>query len=440
MEGTFKIITLGCKVNQFESAALGSALLDLGLREAPRKEKADITIVNTCIVTQKASQQSRQAIRGAIRENPTGMTAAVGCYAQVYPGELAGIPGLDLIAGNTVKARLPEILAGWKRANGTVKLVEAFSDHSELECLPVKGFLNRTRAFLKIQDGCHASCSYCIVPLARGPLRSLKPSLVLAMLEEMSRHGFKEIVLTGIHLGKYGADLGDHATLPALLREIGKTRPAFRVRLSSIEPNEIGDELIDLVASEKWLCRHFHVPLQSGDNRILERMKRPYLVEEFMGLIDRIKAEVPLSAVGVDVMAGFPGEDERAHLNTLAVIEDLPVSYLHVFPFSPREGTEAAGFKGRVDQALLRKRTEQIRRLGLAKRQAFYRSCIGKDFVILSEGWNQGQRGMARGLSDNYLPVLFPSEKPLDNKFVLLRIERMVDQALMGTSSGPASP
>ncbi|MBW2064261.1 MAG: tRNA (N(6)-L-threonylcarbamoyladenosine(37)-C(2))-methylthiotransferase MtaB [Deltaproteobacteria bacterium] len=439
MERTFKIITLGCKVNQFESAAISSALLELGLREAARQEKADITIVNTCIVTQKASQQSRQAIRGAIRENPSGMTAAIGCYAQVYPRELAGIPGLALIAGNTVKAKLPEIVADWKHGNSTVQLVEAFSDHFELECIPVKGFLNRTRAFLKIQDGCQASCSYCIVPLARGPLRSLKPRVVLEMIEELSRQGFKEVVLTGIHLGKYGADLGDHAALTALLREIGKTGPPFRVRLSSIEPNEIGNELIDLVASEKWLCRHFHIPLQSGDNRILERMKRPYPVKEFMGLVDRIKAEAPLAAVGVDVMAGFPGEDERAHLNTLAVIKDLPVSYLHVFPFSPREGTEAAGFKGRVHQGLLRNRTEEIRRLGLAKRRAFYRSCIGKDFVILSEGWKRGQRGTVRGLSDNYLPVVFPSEKPLENEFVLLRIERLEGQALIGTSSGAES-
>ena len=339
---SFKIITLGCKVNQYESAGMRETLLNEGWLEACGHENAEITLVNTCIVTQRASTQSRQAVRRAIRENPAGKTAAVGCYAQVYPEELTKIEGLDLVIDNQSKGRLPGLLNGRQgRSTGQVS-----------EFQPIKRFLDRTRAFLKIQDGCQSFCTYCIVPFARGPLRSLAPSRVIQSLRSLSEEGYKEVVLTGIHLGKYGADLKQGMSLNGLLKNIGKSDLPLRIRLSSIEPNEIGREIIDMVASEDRLCRHFHVPLQSGDDQILKRMNRPYGAREFRELLESIHERIPLAAVGVDVMVGFPGENEGAFNNTYELIRDLPVSYLHVFPFSPRKGTAAADFPDQIDQRL----------------------------------------------------------------------------------------
>ena len=262
-------------MNQYESAALKESLLGSGCSEISPGEDADITIINTCIVTQRASYQSRQAIRKAQRENPSGLTAAIGCYAQVYPDELSSIEGIDLIAGNTVKDRIPDILL--RHQEGQHRLLSKdFKSDVPFEFLPIKGFLNRTRAFLKVQDGCQSFCSYCIVPYARGPLRSLDGASVIRALKSLSEEGYKEVVLTGIHLGKYGVDLKDVPDLKGLLRLIGKESFPFRIRLSSIEPNEIDRELIEMVASEDWLCRHFHIPLQSGDDGILTKMNRAY--------------------------------------------------------------------------------------------------------------------------------------------------------------------
>ena len=432
---TFKIITLGCKVNQYESAALKESLLGSGCSETSPGKETDITIVNTCIVTQRASYQSRQAIRKAQRESPSGMTAAIGCYAQVYPEELSSIDGIDLIAGNSEKNRLPDILLGNKLEH-TCLLPGAFESKTPFQFLPIKGFLDRTRAFLKIQDGCESFCSYCIVPYARGPLRSLDVSVIIRELKSLSEEGYKEIVLTGIHLGKYGADFKDPKDLKGLLRLIGKENFPLRIRLSSIEPNEIDQELIDMIASEDWLCRHFHIPLQSGDNGILEKMNRPYMAEEFANLIDRIHKTLPLAAVGVDTMAGFPGEDDLSFENTFKLIKDLPISYLHVFPYSPRKGTPASGFTGQVDGKVIKARARRLRSLGHKKRKVFYGSCIGETFSVLTEGWQSEEKKMIKGLSDNYLPVVFPSSKLVKNDLVDLRIDSLGEGYLNGSIIG----
>ena len=429
----FKIITLGCKVNQFESASLRDSLLDLGLKEVGKGEEADVTVINTCIVTQRASYQSRQAIRKAIRENPSGAVAAIGCYGQVFPDELSQIPGLDLIAGNTVKERMPLILTETVATGQPCLISEKFGSDESFQFLPVKRFLDRTRAFLKIQDGCESFCTYCIVPLARGPLRSLGVSKVISMLESLAKDGYKEVVLTGIHLGKYGTDLTDGADLEGLLHRIQRESFPMRLRLSSIEPNEIGAGLIEMMATEDWLCRHFHIPLQSGDNGILQRMNRVYTSQEFSRLVEQIRERIPFAAIGVDIMAGFPGEDPRAHENTLSLIKDLPVSYLHVFPYSPRRGTAAARFSGQVDQKVTKERARRLRKLGREKRESFYRSCLGEVFSVLTEGWVSAEKAQVKGLSDNYLPVTFPSARRQKNRLVSVRIEGLGEQNVIGT-------
>jgi len=429
---SFKIITLGCKVNQYESAVLGEALEREGWSRVSAGEEADVCVINTCIVTQRASYQSRQAIRKAIRENPGGMTAAVGCYAEVFPEELSGIEGLHLIAGNTVKGRLPDLLPDLSRESEPRLVREEFCGGAPLEALPVRTHSDRTRAFLKIQDGCESFCTYCIVPHARGPLRSLDPSGVLSMMRSLSAAGYKEVVLTGIHLGKYGVDLQPATTLKKLLVLIGKEGLPLRVRLSSIEPKEVDQGLIDMVASQDWLCRHFHIPLQSGDEGILRRMNRDYTAAEFARLVGGIHRQMPLAGIGVDVMAGFPGEEDNAYRNTLSLVQDLPISYLHVFPFSPRAGTPAHGFSGRVDEKEIKKRTEELRVLGRGKRRAFQRSCLGKMFTVLTEGWESEEQGLIRGLSDNYLRVFFSSPRLMRNELVSVIAERIDKDRVLG--------
>jgi threonylcarbamoyladenosine tRNA methylthiotransferase MtaB len=247
---------------------------------------------------------------------------------------------------------------------------------------------------------------------------------VLENLAALADKGYREVVLTGIHLGRYGTDLAPSSALEDLLMLIGRKKLPVRIRLSSLEPKEIGPEIIEMVASESWLCRHFHIPLQSGDNGILKRMNRHYTAREFRCLIEKIHTRVPLAAIGVDILAGFPGEDEKAYLSTWDLVQDLPLSYFHVFPFSPRKGTPAWSFTDRVPDHDIRKRTAELRALGDKKRQNFYESCVGKEFEVLSEGWHR-KGSTIKGLSDNYLPVVFESSNPCQNEMVRVRVERV---------------
>lgn len=434
MAGTFKVITLGCRVNQYESAYLSEELAHAGLRRALKGERADITVINTCIVTQRASHQSRQAIRKAIRENPAGLVAAVGCYAQVFPDELDRIQGIRMIADNRAKGKLPGLLINAAESGQKAVVLKNFEPEMGFEFLRIKRFPGRTRANLKIQDGCQSFCTYCIVPFARGPYRSLPVSNVLSMIESLAGEGYREIVLTGIHLGKYGADLGGGMNLNGLLRSLGKEGFPVRVRLSSLHPDEIDEELIDMAASEKWLCRHFHISLQSGDDGTLKKMNRNYKTGEFAGLIETIYDRIPLAAMGIDIISGFPGEDRAAHENTCSLIRDLPVSYLHVFPFSARPGTEAAGLAGHIAPEEIKKRAAELRSLGQIKRDAFYRGCLDKNFLILAERRHPGEKNIFQGMSDNYLPVVFPSDKDVTGRLVSVNMERVENGKVTGSS------
>jgi len=429
---SFKIITLGCRVNQYESAYLSEALTHAGLRRALKGERADIAVINTCIVTQRASHQSRQAIRKAIRENPEGRVAAVGCYAQVFPDELTRIQGIGLIADNRAKGELPRVLLNAAESGQKTVVLKDFDPKMDFEFLPIKRFPGRTRANLKVQDGCQSFCTYCIVPFARGPYRSLSPSKVLSTVESLAGEGYREIVLTGIHLGKYGVDLEGEMNLNVLLRNIGREGFPLRIRLSSLHPDEIDEELIDMVTFEKWLCRHFHISLQSGDDETLKRMNRNYTIRAFAELIESIYERVPLAAMGVDIISGFPGEDKTAHENTYSIIKDLPVSYLHVFPFSARPGTEAAGLEGRVDPEEIKKRATELRNLGQIKRNAFYHSCLNKSFLVLAERWPPKEKNIFQGMSDNYLPVVFPSDKDMKGRLVPVNMERVENGKVTG--------
>ena len=427
MAKSFRIITLGCKVNQYESAFIEESLLDMGCRRADQAREAELVVVNTCIVTARASYQSRQAIRRAIRKNPGAIIAAVGCYGQVFPGELSKIDGVDIIAGNKGKSSLPGLLTKASHHNPPLVVRKEFGPLNHFEQAPITRFSDRTRAFLKIQDGCESFCSYCIVPKARGRQRSLGPRRVIELLNGLERSGYKEVVLAGVHLGKYGADFGNDMDLTKLLAEIGRNRCQLRIRLSSVEPMEIGRELIALMASHDWLCRHFHISLQSGDDEILRRMNRDYTARMFTRAIEDIIRLVPLVCIGVDALVGFPGESDRAFNNTFDLLQDIPVSYLHVFPYSRRDETAAAGFPDQLDHKEIKERTFLLRRLDKEKRKAFWDSLVGEIFPVLTEGWVPGDRHLISGLSDNYVRFTFPSNSLIKNRIVKVRAEYVTE-------------
>ena len=422
------ISTLGCKVNQHESDILAAGLRAYGWQAADRAEKADVCIVNTCTVTQRASMQSRQLIRQLQRQHPGACLIVTGCYAQIAPGEIAAIEGVHMIAGHSRKADLPAMIvqAAGDAAAAPLCAVDRLSPQMRFSVpeAPVPG--SRTRPYLKIQDGCNSFCTYCIVPYARGRSRSMPPAEVLGHLHQLGAMGYHEAVLTGIHLGVYGVDRQPAGSLLALLEAIAQERPLARIRLSSIEPNELSDALIDRVAASDLFCPHFHLPLQSGDNTILKRMHRPYSRELFRQRVVHIKRRLPEAAVGADVLVGFPGEDEAAFEQTCRLIESLPLTYLHVFPFSARPGTPAAGYGDQVPSDIIKRRTARVRALGAAKKQAFLQSALGRETDVLLETRRDPATGLLKGLTPNYLTVLLDGHDDCMNTIVPVALQRIV--------------
>ena len=407
------LATLGCKVNQYESAALGEAMEQIGFQAVSFTEEADCYVINTCTVTGRTDYQSRQMIRRALRRNPQALVVVTGCYAQTNTEELAEISGVAVIAGNEEKSSLPDIIAkAWKQKTGspTEPLPQrihlgAFREREPLQVPLLKSFSGHTRAFLKVQDGCNALCSYCIVPYARGRSRSLPPKIVREHILNMAEAGYREIVLTGIHLGTYGQDLTPTTTLLHLLQQIEDQGMVQRLRLSSIEPQEISEDLLRLFTRAAAICPHLHIPLQSGDDAILSRMNRHYNRDFFRSLVEKISISRPDTAVGLDVMVGFPGEDESAFEQTHRLIEDLPVAYLHVFPFSKRPGTPAYTMQNQVKEEEKKRRAEQLRFLGNEKRRIFMTKFLGRRLRVLIEGRRDKKTGYWSGFSENYLPV-----------------------------------
>ena len=423
----FKIITLGCKVNQAESAAIANQLQQQAIKAVDGQEPADLCIINTCTVTGKASMQSRQAVRQAMRANPNARIVVTGCYAQTAPQEIRAIAGVDLILGNDGKHRIVEMLH--PETPGDLPRAEIVPAASNPRWLAAAALTPRARAFLKVQDGCNARCSYCIVPAARGASRSQPVEDVLDSICRLADAGYPEVVLTGIHLGHYGLDLDPPSNLLALLRKIRKQTAVRRVRLSSIEPLELGDDLICLAAEsagdQTAICPHFHVPLQSGDNGILRRMQRPYTREMFRDLIRRIKRNIPAAGLGVDVLVGFPGESDAAFENTCLLLEELPVTYLHVFPFSRRSGTPADRMPDQLPAAIVKKRCRRLRTIGKKKKLDFYRQHTGCTLEVVAESYVDAEHRMIKGTSANYIPVTFKGSADMLRRLVSVRIDRL---------------
>ncbi len=432
----FTITTLGCKVNQCESSALGTLLEGSGFKNAASTDKTDLVVINTCTVTGKAAMQSRQAIRQAIRRNPDARVVVTGCYAQTAPDEIRAIDGVEYIVGHADKMGIARMLEEIAPSDTGPNLVR--KDIQDARCfdpLPSVAPESRTRAFLKVQDGCNAFCTYCIVPHARGRSRSMPEADALGHLDELRKTGFNEVVLTGIHLGAYGKDLQPESSLTDLLISATREDCIRRIRISSIEPTEIEARIIELMAnSEHPLCPHFHIPLQSGDNTILKRMGRPYTREQFAETVTSVRKQLPHAAIGVDVLVGFPGEDEAAFSQTVSLVESLDVTYLHVFPFSPRKGTPAAKFSDQVPEHVVKGRCSRLRKLGEDKKAAFYRSNLSRTVDVLIEKCDEANR-YSKGMSENYLPMVLPDTVVEENTIVQARVHSVEpDLTVIGTT------
>ncbi len=429
------LVTLGCKVNQYESAGLAERLKQLGHTLVGFDSEADVCIINTCTVTARTDFQSRQLIRRASRRNPGAPVIVTGCYAQVAADLLKTLPGVRIVAGNTEKELIPGMVSTINGGPADV-FVKGIRTIRHFSGLVPDHFPGRTRAYLKIQDGCNARCSYCIVPRARGPSRSMPEKDVIERAKAIASAGYREIVLTGIHLGAWGQDLRPARDLPWLVRRMDNDVRIDRLRLSSVEPLEVTAELTDCLRETKVLCPHLHIPLQSGDDRVLTTMGRHYNAKFFSDMVNRLVAEIPSIAVGVDVMAGFPGESEREFGNTLSLLRDLPVAYLHVFPYSDRPKTKASVLPDKVDEAEKKRRAAALRSLGLAKREAFASKFIGTAQAVLIEESRDRKTGCLKGFTGSYIPVILRGgSKDLTNRIINVRIES-VDA---GTAAGSIS-
>ena len=428
MNRSFSVVTLGCKTNQFESVSMQEKLVDAGYHLMPFEEGADLVIVNTCTVTAATDAQSRNLIRRARRQNIDCRIIVTGCYAQVDPDAIRAIPGVSVVLGNDDKKDLLQYLE--KDSASQIIAVSDIQSVSGAVPHEINSFSERSRAFVQIQNGCNAYCSYCIIPYARGSSRSAVPQQVVDQVQRLIANGFPEIVLTGIHIGAYGVDLDPQSSLVELLETLKQKTTVKRLRLGSIEPNEISDVLINTIANSDVVCQHLHIPLQSGDDQVLQRMNRHYNANDFYQLINRIYHQLPEVAVGLDVITGFPGETDDEFNNTCRLIESLPVSYLHVFPYSRRPGTPAADMKVQISGDIARERAARLRALSIEKQRSFAEGFIGKRVEIVVEGG--GENRFFKGLTEHYLPVRFSGNEHLTGTLQTLSITGWQDDALFG--------
>lgn len=416
--------TLGCKVNFYDTEAIWNLFRQAGYVQVPFEEEADVYVINTCSVTNTGDRKSRQIIRRAIRRNPEATIVVTGCYAQVAPGEVAAIPGVDLVIGNDGRGRIVEWVEKVREERRPFQVVTNLRRVKEFEELDVPAFTDRARANLKIQDGCNNFCSFCIIPFSRGAIRSRKPENVIRQAKRLVEAGYREIVLTGIHTGGYGADL-DGYTLADLLVDLEEQVEGLgRIRISSIEASEIDDRLLEVLRRSEKICRHLHIPLQAGHDEVLARMRRKYTVAEFAEKIRQVREALPEVAVTTDVIVGFPGETEDQFRSTRRVIEELQFAQLHVFPYSPRRGTAASRYPDQVPEAVKEARVRELVRLSKELTHAYASRFVGRTLVVVpEEPYGDPQQGLFVGHADNYLEVVFPGDPAMIGQLVEVQLE-----------------
>lgn len=427
------VTTLGCKVNHYESAGISEALARSGHRIVPFGTGADIYIINTCTVTAKTDYQSRQLVRRAHRTNPRAAIVVTGCYAQLAPLVFRSMPGVTLVAGTSLKEHIPSLIDAGAMKPGAVA-VDSIDDVTAYSTLPLSSHPGQTRAYLKIQDGCDERCAYCVIPHARGRSRSRPVEGIIDEVRRFIRAGHREVVLTGIHLGHYGRDLAPPVPLASLIRRLEDETSLERIRLSSLEPQDVTDDLIALIRHSRRLCRHFHIPLQSGDDHILALMNRTYSTAGYASVIGRILEASPDAAIGIDIMTGFPGETAEHFARTVRFVDSLQLAYFHVFPYSRRPNTEAAEMPKQVPGPAKKDRARILRDLGEEKRKGFAGRFVGKELAVLIEGVQR--EGILTGFSDTYIPVLvIHNDISLMNRIVAVRGESLAGTAITGRVS-----
>ena len=420
-------LTLGCKVNQYETEAMQKLFAAAGWQIVEEISAAAVVVINTCTVTAVSSQKSRQMIRRAAKKNC--LTVVVGCYAQSEPEEVAKIAGVDVIIGTKDRTKIVALVEAALATREKIFQVGAVEDIREFEELPHTP--HRTRAFLKIEDGCNNFCSYCIIPYVRGRVRSRKLESIRAECLALKAAGFKEIVLTGIHIGAYGRDFGGKISLVDAIKTVLNAANPLRLRLGSIESAEMTDELIDLIKTDARICNHVHLPLQSGCDEILRAMHRPYTTKNFSELTARLIKEVPEISIGTDLIVGFPGETDENFSATLNFIREQPFSKIHVFPFSARAGTVAASLPNQIPPQIKKARASRALEISRTKAEKFSERLLGKTVEIIAE---TSAEGIVDGLTKNYVRVYTPDENICLGEVARIKIERLHRDGVSGAA------
>lgn len=425
MHKTAAYYTLGCKLNFAETSTIARQLKGAGYQKVEFDEKADVYVINTCSVTDNADKECKFHIKRAMKANPEGLVVVIGCYAQLKPDEIASIEGVDLVLGAKEKFNVLSYLEDLSKSDkGIVHSCEVGEANTFIGSYSAG---DRTRAFLKVQDGCDYKCTYCTIPMARGVSRSDTIENIIKNAQEISERGIKEIVLTGVNIGDYGkGEFGNKRhehTFLDLITELDKVKGIERIRISSIEPNLLKDEAIELVANSRSFVPHFHIPLQSGSDDILKKMKRRYLTKLYTDRINKIRETIPHCAIGVDVIVGFPGETEEYFLETYRFLNQLPISYLHVFTYSERSNTEASDMEGSVPVSERKRRNKMLRILSEKKKREFYESQLGKKLPVLWE--DEEKNGLMFGFTENYVRVQKPYDKNSSNTIELVTLDKI---------------
>jgi len=420
------LFTIGCKVNQYETEAIAEKLESLGFERVDFRERADVYVINTCTVTGESDRSSRQAIYRAKRRSPDAKIIVTGCYAQLEKEFLQSLPDVSIVVKQEDKGKLPSLIARLMGQGARGK-----EEDNEFFGFGVKGLAKHTRALVKIQDGCEKNCAYCVVPFARGKERSREVGQIISEINDLVENGYKEVVLTGVHVGRYNRD---GLSLVQLSERILNETKVERIRYSSIDPKEFSDQLIDLLSKSERICRHLHIPLQSGDDFILSEMKRDYSVEEYRVLVDMISDSIPDVMIGADVIVGFPGETDEQFENTCQFIRSSPINYLHVFSYSDRKGTEATSMPDKIPPQVIHKRSEILHSLGRKKWRSYIDRFIGKKLNVLIENRRDRKTCMLTGLSDNYIRVLLDGDDSLKNRIIPAHIIDRHENKLLGES------
>jgi threonylcarbamoyladenosine tRNA methylthiotransferase MtaB len=418
--------TLGCKVNHYETEAIWQLFKEAGYERTDFESVSDVYVINTCTVTNTGDKKSRQVIRRAIRKNPDAVICVTGCYAQTSPAEIMAIPGVDIVVGTQDRVKMLEYIEQYKQERQPINGVGNIMKNRVYEELDVPAFTDRTRASLKIQEGCNNFCTFCIIPWARGLMRSRDPQEVIRQAQQLVDAGYKEIVLTGIHTGGYGEDMKDY-NLAMLLKDLEEQVAGLkRLRISSIEASQITDEVIEVMDQSKVVVRHLHIPLQSGSNTVLKRMRRKYTMEFFAERLDRLKEALPGLAVTSDVIVGFPGETEEEFMETYNFIKEHKFSELHVFPYSKRTGTPAARMDDQIDEEIKNERVHRLIALSDQLAKEYASQYEGEVLEVIPEESfkDSSDNNLFVGYTDNYLKVVFPATEEMIGQIVKVKITK----------------